>query len=534
MRFKHIGKEAYTTSALMNRLLALLIMLFSLNGNAADTHYNKEVKPILEKYCYRCHSNTKQKGDFNLEALDLDMTKGSDSEHWFEVLNNLYRGEMPPENKPQPTPKERQLVTKWLDGELKKAAASKKGEVATVIRRMNREQYTNSLKSLLGVNLNFGSVLPKDGISEEGFANNGNTLIMSPLHMDYFIKLARKALDETIFTEIPEVHHLKIDIARNIDPKNNGRFDLVYKAMPVKFTNYKITDLPPSIKGLKTHKSITTWPLREENGKITNYKGIKHAYYLDMRGSSKDSFKVRENGIYMKSSVPQRESGDALWHAPSPNLKIIMRDFPGKGNFKLTVRAFIPEFQPIKILRYANLKPLVSYDKKKGITKKKSLIISLKDLKNIKGCSIAEGLLIPEKKPSFVFNVKIAKSGYYQLDAIYTSDRNKNITLDVNGNSLTAIQAKRPQNYAKKEIIAASLALVYLNAGNNKFSMSGSFPFLKNFAITPISAQSKQAKAIADQKPNGEHPYMKAYAGSRTDDGMSYAEFGGIHKRERT
>src|SRR2546425_11308503 len=69
--------------------------------------YEKQVLPLLEKYCYSCHGNGKKKGDLALDAYKDPSSAVSDPKTWEKVMQNLGSHVMPPDNKPQPSPTER-------------------------------------------------------------------------------------------------------------------------------------------------------------------------------------------------------------------------------------------------------------------------------------------------------------------------------------------------------------------------------------------------------------------------------------------
>ena len=106
--------------------------------------FNKDISPILDRYCLRCHGPKKQKGNFRIDKLNPDIIKGMDADHWYEVLDNINVGEMPPEDVKQLKDDERVKLVEWLTKELKHAAVAKRGEAKSVIRRLNKVQYTNN------------------------------------------------------------------------------------------------------------------------------------------------------------------------------------------------------------------------------------------------------------------------------------------------------------------------------------------------------------------------------------------------------
>lgn len=161
--------------------------------------YQAAIRPILEKNCFRCHGSEKQKAKLRLDTLNPDLTKSTSAETWHDVLNNLNLGDMPPEDEPPLTDADRKALVGWLTGELKRAADLKKqtgGKV--VLRRLTRYEYNNTMRDLLGLDLDFAANLPPEPKSKDGFKNNGQALGISPIQMEYYLSAARSALSKAI------------------------------------------------------------------------------------------------------------------------------------------------------------------------------------------------------------------------------------------------------------------------------------------------------------------------------------------------
>ncbi len=169
---------------------------------AAEFH--QDVLPVLEEYCIRCHGPKKSKARLRLDKLDIDLVNGVDAETWHDVLDMLNLGDMPPEEERQPERQERQAVVKWVTKAIDRAIEVKRstgGQV--VLRRLSRYEYNNTLRDLLGLDLEFANDLPPESTSPEGFMNNGAALGMSPLQFEYYLKSARYALSKAIVTGPP-------------------------------------------------------------------------------------------------------------------------------------------------------------------------------------------------------------------------------------------------------------------------------------------------------------------------------------------
>lgn len=155
------------------------------------------VIPIVSERCFDCHDADSAKGDINLDILNGHGDERFDVRMWDKVREQLRNGTMPPKNKPQPTPEQREAILKWI-GENEKAvlATPPRDPGSRKVRRLTRHEYNNTLHDLLGVSVKPGDDFPADGAGGEGFDNNADTLILSPLLIEKYIGGADAALNE--------------------------------------------------------------------------------------------------------------------------------------------------------------------------------------------------------------------------------------------------------------------------------------------------------------------------------------------------
>ena len=178
----------------MNLLLLAALILFIPSLVEGRDIFQKEVQPLLQSHCFKCHGEKKQKGDLRLDTLDPNIMNSSSAEEWHDVLNNINLGEMPPENESQLSPSERRKLVGWLTKELQKAAKARQnigGKL--VMRRLNRIEYQYTMTDLLGLKMDYSEGFPSDGQSSEGFKNNGASLGMTALQVENYLKTARQA-----------------------------------------------------------------------------------------------------------------------------------------------------------------------------------------------------------------------------------------------------------------------------------------------------------------------------------------------------
>ena len=163
--------------------------------------FRGDVLPVLKRRCFACHGPKKQSGDLRIDTLDADLVDGSDAESWHDILNKLNLGEMPPEDEPSLNDAERRAMVDWLSTELRRAEEVKRASGGrAVLRRLTRYEYANTMRDLLGVDLDYASNLPPESSSKDGFQNNGATLGISPLQLELYLETARKGLRQAIVT----------------------------------------------------------------------------------------------------------------------------------------------------------------------------------------------------------------------------------------------------------------------------------------------------------------------------------------------
>ena len=150
---------------------------------------------FLEEHCKQCHGPDKQKGKFRVDDLSFTIEDLRNAERWQKILNSLNSGEMPPEDEKQP---DRYRKADFLE-ELaqvmvlaRKNLSDQKG--AIVLRRLNRREYRNTLRELLGADINVAE-LPSD-TGTGSFDTVGSNLFISANQIEQYQSLAKEALTE--------------------------------------------------------------------------------------------------------------------------------------------------------------------------------------------------------------------------------------------------------------------------------------------------------------------------------------------------
>jgi mono/diheme cytochrome c family protein len=155
-------------------------------------------RAFLAKHCVECHGPTAQKGGLRLDNLPADFSKADARETWQGVVDRIEAGTMPPPKRPRPPKAGADAATGWVRGRLAVAERDRqKAEGRVVLRRLNRAEYENTLRDLLGVHVDVRDRLPADAVSH-GFDNLADALSVSPVQVQRYLEAAELALDAAV------------------------------------------------------------------------------------------------------------------------------------------------------------------------------------------------------------------------------------------------------------------------------------------------------------------------------------------------
>ena len=139
--------------------------------------------------------------------------------HWRDVRKQLLGMGMPPEGERQPNAAERDQLVTWIENAMT-VARQRDNERNGLIRRLTVAQYQNTIRELLKLDEDLTAVLPADGISAEGFANNVQTLALSPLLIEAYFNIAEKALELSMVDpdDRPVIQTFQMELGKGINP----------------------------------------------------------------------------------------------------------------------------------------------------------------------------------------------------------------------------------------------------------------------------------------------------------------------------
>jgi hypothetical protein len=183
--------------ALLCTAVVLSALLPAIAASAESPSFDSHVRPLLTKYCFDCHAGESPEAGLRLDQLPTAFDDPA-AVKWQRVRERVELGQMPPESNPRPTAGEAKVLTGWIKTETVKAElARREKEGRVTVRRLNRVEYQNTIRDLLGVDVELKELLPADG-SSDGFDNNGDALHTSSFLMDRYLEAADTVLSHAI------------------------------------------------------------------------------------------------------------------------------------------------------------------------------------------------------------------------------------------------------------------------------------------------------------------------------------------------
>jgi hypothetical protein len=185
-------------------MVLLALAIFAPDGQGAESpavaRFEDQVQPILMDYCYRCHAQGTKKGGVAFDEFGTGEAFLKDRNLWWAVLKNVRAGIMPPAEKPHPNPKEIGVLADWIKRDVFGSDPDKPDPGRVTIRRLNRVEYHNTIRDLMGIDFKAEEEFPPDDTGY-GFDNIGDVLTVSPLLLEKYFQAA-----ETIVkTAVPKV-----------------------------------------------------------------------------------------------------------------------------------------------------------------------------------------------------------------------------------------------------------------------------------------------------------------------------------------
>lgn len=207
----------------MKILFALLLPAMAASAAAprGEQAYQKRVLPLLQKFCYDCHSDGVEKGNFVMDGHKDYTSLIADKMQWDHVRQQIATHVMPPEKKDKPSLAERDELLAWIDDTVFWFDPSKPDPGRAVWRRLNRTEYNNTIRDLLMVDIRPANEFPLDDTGY-GYDNIGDVLALSPLLMEKYMRAANSITEKALDTSEAQRVDLEIGAKNFWNQKGNS------------------------------------------------------------------------------------------------------------------------------------------------------------------------------------------------------------------------------------------------------------------------------------------------------------------------
>jgi hypothetical protein len=196
-----------------SRLAIVVALLLAHVSFAAPEQNFKKIEPLLKNYCFDCHADGVSKGEVSFDEYTNLTTHISNQKLWLAVWQNLQSQMMPPAKKTQPTEAERREVIKWIERDVFKLDPDNPDPGRVTIRRLNREEYRNTILDLFGVEFDVNEAFPADDTGY-GFDTIGDVLNISPLLMEKYIDAAQEIVGKILASGEARIPTTYVDLGQ--------------------------------------------------------------------------------------------------------------------------------------------------------------------------------------------------------------------------------------------------------------------------------------------------------------------------------
>ena len=175
--------------ALMLTWLAASIVLPAAVAGQTTPETDDDYEVVLRRYCVTCHNARLRTANLAFDEIDL-AHPGDAIDVWEKVVQKLRGRAMPPPGRPRPDDATYDQFATWLETSLDRVAHANPNPGRPLLHRMNRAEYRNAIRDLLGFEIDVEALPPDD--EAYGFDNIADALSVSPLLLESYVTTARK------------------------------------------------------------------------------------------------------------------------------------------------------------------------------------------------------------------------------------------------------------------------------------------------------------------------------------------------------
>ena len=213
-------------------ILVLLLVALTANPGEKDTSdFSQNGALFLEQYCFSCHAGDQPAAELSLDSFTDNRSLVENRDIWEQVLDMLTTGQMPPSDSDRFPPMEAsESFVAHIEAIFEHTDRMAKPDPGRVtVRRLNKVEYKNTVRDLLGVDFNPTENFPADDVGH-GFDNIGDVLTMSPLLMERYLEAAEAIATRVILLDPPPPSK-RYQSGNRLDPRHDDVPDERYRLL---------------------------------------------------------------------------------------------------------------------------------------------------------------------------------------------------------------------------------------------------------------------------------------------------------------
>jgi hypothetical protein len=180
------------------RRAIVLLLFLGAPLRADDTSpFRDRIKPILEKHCFDCHAGGEKEGGVAFDGYASEEALTGDRKLWNRVLRIRRAGMMPPTGHEKVSEADAQAIEEWIKYKVFQIDPAHPDPGKVTVRRLNRVEYRNTIRDLLGVDFPAQAEFPADDAAH-GFDTNADVLSLSPLLLEKYLAAAQTIVDRSV------------------------------------------------------------------------------------------------------------------------------------------------------------------------------------------------------------------------------------------------------------------------------------------------------------------------------------------------
>jgi hypothetical protein len=173
-------------------------------GKAPSPDFARQGLDFIDKHCIHCHGSKVKRADLTLHTFRSEAAVLADRKLFQKVLDAVRSGEMPPRPRPRPSSTEVDDFLASVQGVFDRADRNASPDPGRVtIRRLNRREYNNTIRDLVGVDFQPADDFPSDDVGH-GFDNIGDVLTLSPILLERYLAAADSIMSRAILSNPPK------------------------------------------------------------------------------------------------------------------------------------------------------------------------------------------------------------------------------------------------------------------------------------------------------------------------------------------